>query len=117
MLLSRHAQIHSLRHTGGGGKIPRSLSPGPEVKPSVPQTREVVTPVGGRVSCLFMSPKVLETVEICPLQRMCYVLVSGTVIETLSESGVDSAVTLGAGVAIARDKSRANFPIKKQSIL
>lgn len=38
--------MHSSRHTGGGGKIPRSLSPGSEVKPSVPQTGFVVTPVG-----------------------------------------------------------------------
>lgn len=109
--------MHSSRQTGGGGKIPKSLSPGLEVKPSVPQTGEVVTPVGGTVSCTFMSPKVLETVEISPLQGMCYVLVSGTVMETLSDSGVDSGVTIGAGVAIARDKSSANVLIKEERIL
>lgn len=64
-----------------------------------------------------MSPKVLETVEISPLQRMCYVLVSGTVMETLSDSGVDSGVIIGAGLAIARDKSSANGLIKEERIL
>ena len=32
------------REIGGGGKMPRSLSPGSEVKPRMPQTGNVVTP-------------------------------------------------------------------------
>lgn len=48
---------------------------------------------------------------------MWYVRVSGTEMETLSESGVDAGVTLGAGVAMARDESRANVATKDQCIL
>lgn len=36
--------MQSCREMGGGGKIPRSLSPGDEVKPRVPQMGKVVIP-------------------------------------------------------------------------
>lgn len=48
---------------------------------------------------------------------MCNVLVSGTEMEILSESGIVSGVALGAGVVTARDDSNPSVARKQQRIL